>query len=404
VNHDFKYLIYGLVDPRDDLVKYVGRSSDGLARPKSHFLKYYYDHPIRGKIKVYRWIKKLIEGLGLTPGCLVLERFENESSLNDAERKWIKHFRDLGIDLKNLTDGGEGSSGYKHTAEALVKIRANGKIHGERRRGVPNPVTPDGRKRIKNQKWCVAIRDQSGTEYPSISEAARILNINQSSIVGVLAGRRRSAGGKTFTRVDNVSAPRPPRKISEQGLSQIRLNQPNRIKIKDQFGKIYDSLSDAARQIGSRKSSSIGRVLSGDREHVHGYQFRYLDDPRPFTKFEVWVARQIEDNLGRIYEDQHEAAEATGTSQSAVSRVLMGKQRHCKGYRFRYVGDDKPFEKLENVKIINPYKGPVVDQNGVVYKTSGIAAKALGVSKSITSKAVKTGKPMRNGLTLRKVS
>jgi hypothetical protein len=32
-----KYLIYGLVDPRDNLVKYVGKSSKGLIRPKQHF-------------------------------------------------------------------------------------------------------------------------------------------------------------------------------------------------------------------------------------------------------------------------------------------------------------------------------------------------------------------------------
>ena len=36
--------------------------------------------------------------------------------------KYIKMFKSFGAKLKNLTDGGEGTTGYKHTKEAILKI------------------------------------------------------------------------------------------------------------------------------------------------------------------------------------------------------------------------------------------------------------------------------------------
>ena len=32
-----KFIIYGLADPATDAVRYIGRSSNGLVRPRGHF-------------------------------------------------------------------------------------------------------------------------------------------------------------------------------------------------------------------------------------------------------------------------------------------------------------------------------------------------------------------------------
>ena len=45
------------------------------------------------------------------------------------------------------------------------------------------------------------IIDQHGTEYPSAEAAARMLGIDSGNIGHVLAGRRKSVHGYTFTRV-----------------------------------------------------------------------------------------------------------------------------------------------------------------------------------------------------------
>ncbi len=113
----FKFLIYGLVDPRTLLIRYVGRSSSGFTHPKT------YTRPSGLKSRSYRsnWIKELIAA-GFCCEIVVLEGFSSADSLNDAEKWWIAYGRLSAWPLVNLTDGGEGLSGYKLPPETKAKI------------------------------------------------------------------------------------------------------------------------------------------------------------------------------------------------------------------------------------------------------------------------------------------
>jgi hypothetical protein len=51
-------------------------------------------------------------------------RFEKEVDAFEHEKFLISCFRDLGFQLVNLTDGGEGSSGFRLTDETKIKIGA----------------------------------------------------------------------------------------------------------------------------------------------------------------------------------------------------------------------------------------------------------------------------------------
>lgn len=46
-----------------------------------------------------------------------------DNEVNDAERFWIAYFKSIGATLYNLTIGGEGTVGYKHTVEAKEMCR-----------------------------------------------------------------------------------------------------------------------------------------------------------------------------------------------------------------------------------------------------------------------------------------
>lgn len=50
---------------------------------------------------------------------------ENYDEVLEMERIIIQNFKDLGIELYNMTDGGEGSLGYKHSEESKQKMRCN---------------------------------------------------------------------------------------------------------------------------------------------------------------------------------------------------------------------------------------------------------------------------------------
>lgn len=107
-------LIYGLVDPRTHLVRYVGQSSRGLHRPREHRSLGRRTGP-----HCKRWIAQL-QQLGLDYEVVLLET--GDLDLNIAERWWIAYGRASGWPLTNLTDGGEGASGYQHTDESRARI------------------------------------------------------------------------------------------------------------------------------------------------------------------------------------------------------------------------------------------------------------------------------------------
>lgn len=54
----------------------------------------------------------------------ILEEHETLDSVKQAEIDVIKMFKDSGVRLYNHSEGGEGSSGYKHTEESKAKMSA----------------------------------------------------------------------------------------------------------------------------------------------------------------------------------------------------------------------------------------------------------------------------------------
>lgn len=91
------WIIYALVDPRNNAVRYVGRTYEPQIRLGEHFRSGYAANPAR-----YRWIQDLRKN-GLFPLMEVLEGVYG--SLQDAdarERVWIQHFLRAGADLTNI--------------------------------------------------------------------------------------------------------------------------------------------------------------------------------------------------------------------------------------------------------------------------------------------------------------
>ncbi len=113
------YLIYGLRDPRDLRIRYVGKSSSGLDRPNRHRLSNNIKKTFNSPRTV--WIRSLLK-LELTYEIVVLQRITNKNELNSAERYWISIGKQAGT-LTNVTDGGEGASGWRMPEEQRQKIK-----------------------------------------------------------------------------------------------------------------------------------------------------------------------------------------------------------------------------------------------------------------------------------------
>lgn len=124
-----EYLIYGLIDPRTDLIRYVGKSSSGLNRPRQHR-----KDPVTQTTYCARWIGSL-QQQGLDIQITILEKTTAET-LSEAERWWIAYGRLSEWPLTNLTDGGEGAPGYcpPEDTRRKMSLASKGKPKSEEHR------------------------------------------------------------------------------------------------------------------------------------------------------------------------------------------------------------------------------------------------------------------------------
>lgn len=94
--------IYGLIDPRTDQVRYVGKSNN----PKYRFW-WHTSHD--DDTHKSRWINELKRN-NLKPELIILEEIPHEKWV-EKEQWWINHFKKVSITLTNSTDGGKGTIG-----------------------------------------------------------------------------------------------------------------------------------------------------------------------------------------------------------------------------------------------------------------------------------------------------
>jgi hypothetical protein len=106
--------IYVLIDPRDEAIRYVGKSNDPQYRLKKH-IKRATDKTHRGN-----WIK-VLQSHGLEPRLHIIEETPY-AQWQERERYWIQYYLSQGAPLTNETLGGEGTKSY--TPEFGAKISA----------------------------------------------------------------------------------------------------------------------------------------------------------------------------------------------------------------------------------------------------------------------------------------
>jgi group I intron endonuclease len=110
--------IYALLHPTG-AVRYIGKTDNPMRRYQHHL------QPWDSKTHKSFWIRKLLRD-GIKPVMVILEVVK-KTNWRQSEVRWIRRFRSRGFDLVNSTDGGDGSTGFKHTDETRKKIKMSQK-------------------------------------------------------------------------------------------------------------------------------------------------------------------------------------------------------------------------------------------------------------------------------------
>lgn len=114
-------IIYGLADPRDGQLRYVGKTVRDLEwRLRGHL-----NGARKKRNRKDHWINRLILK-DLRPDIFVIE-VVRDGDWVEAERFWIAYFRAIGANLLNYTSGGEGEPGFRVAEETKRRISLGNK-------------------------------------------------------------------------------------------------------------------------------------------------------------------------------------------------------------------------------------------------------------------------------------
>lgn len=250
-----KTYIYILQDPRNNLVKYVGKSNNPRRRYTSHLV-----YTPKNKSHCHRWIQSL-KKKGLKPIMTVIDEITGDWEW--LEQYWIEQFKHWGFNLVNLTVGGEGVVGYIHKKETIEKLSE--KI---------TCICPNG---IKHTCNCKEIALKIGVSHGAI------YNVLYKSTTGKVKGwhsfKMLNPNQKYLSNLEIIKQNKPKisdlcKKISSENCKKlfskpiIQYNK-NMVIISE-----YPSLSEASRQTGIN-TQNISAVCLGKNKTAGGFKWEY---------------------------------------------------------------------------------------------------------------------------------
>jgi len=190
------------------------------------------------------------------PKVEVLAQWATEQEAFEHEKFLIWCFRDMGCSMANITDGGDGASGYKHTLETK-KILSD---HHKRLHNLPE-------QKIKNSE-----RNRLRMQDPAIKSRVRDCAIRYMSIP---ENRERSRQAALLQN----SSQEFRQKQRERCFARMKQSKYRLLMAKAcicvEMGQVFQSQADAARWVGSNaRPQTISRAVSGERKTAYGYHWQ----------------------------------------------------------------------------------------------------------------------------------
>ena len=220
--------IYGLICPITNETVYVGKTTNSIEyRLKTHISK------TKTKIKYNKrlskkevWIKKLILLEIEDKITVYLIEVCEEDKINEREIFWISEYMTHSR-LKNLTIGGDGGQGYKHTLDTIIKISNNrvGKCLGKDH--------PNYNKKIGQEEWFKLSSLMKSSNNPNIGKPCKQQTKDKISLSN--SGEKNGMYGKTFSMSSEHKDKISYALLNSEQLKKSRNSEEFKKKISDIF-------------------------------------------------------------------------------------------------------------------------------------------------------------------------
>jgi len=372
---DNKVYIYGLIDPRNNSVFYIGFTSNLKRRYNSHL-------NICGKKREKNTFKdnvinKILK-LGLKIEMKVLDECEikfneiiNKYEHEILEIYYIKKYRDDGIRLTNLTDGGEGGSSFKRK---VFQYTEDGEFLKEYKSVLAFSecynINPQGIFRIIDQKGGSAYRGtylfsskenaeifefkkllkhktpiiqysldgKFISEYESQADAYRKTNILQSGINCCLRGRCKQFNNFYWYYKDNI-----PTNIGKHDKYSSMVKAIKQFDLDGKLINEFKSISDASRKL----NLNSGHIVTCIQKSIpYGKFIFYYSDNLPdlivpyvkkINKRKTPVIKySIQNEYIFEYESIIDASRQNNISCDKIKYHIVESTNNCGGFIWKY--------------------------------------------------------------------
>jgi group I intron endonuclease len=249
VKKAYIYLIENVVNGN----VYVGKTLYPQKRWSDHKTSAGLVDDYRTATPLYRAMRKY--GLENFTFSIIDEHEDERYALDILEPKWITYYKDLGKRLYNLTDGGDGLSGYNHTNETKEKIsRANSgrapspevrKRISEKLKG--NVLSEDARRKISEKNKGRPKPPRSDEHCKKLSEVAKAR--------GTMSEEQKAKISASMKQSEKVG-----HAIDDETKEKIAAAQRGRVHTEDEKMKRSDSLKRFYEELKARGEKIIQRV------------------------------------------------------------------------------------------------------------------------------------------------
>lgn len=220
-------VIYVLIDPRNNEVRYVGQT---LSILRKRYASHCYDYK-RRVCKNNSWIESLAKQ-GLRPIIEVIEENIPVSLIDEKEVYYIAYYKRIGSKLNNHTEGGQGvhgyiatdeskakrlltlkkseyaKIGYKRQSEKLKELYKKGEMSHPTSRMTEDQMNAMRIKMSISSSKAVSSYDLNGNkllEFSSLREAALFYGRSPSGISAVLRGKQETCGGVSWKYINAIT-------------------------------------------------------------------------------------------------------------------------------------------------------------------------------------------------------
>lgn len=245
------FYVYGLLDPKNFELKYIGQTYDLKNR--------YFDHLSRRNLKkiTYKanWIKSLVKN-GLYPIMIILEIHHTFNDVKKAEEDLISYFSYIGCNLTNLTLGGDGRLGRAQTFQIRKKISK--KLKKEKKDSVKDKVSYIKDREICNKREVT----QHSRDIASKTHKGKIMSVDsRQKISNSLKGENHPYYGKSLSKEHILKQLNTKR---EKGDINLKLS----FEIAEEIRHLYNSGNFTLTQLGKKYDVSyttISKIINGHR-------------------------------------------------------------------------------------------------------------------------------------------